>query len=257
MQFIFPGTFDKQSRPIIVFKAGRHDPNTEFMETLKLAIYAFEIAYKTLLYSNEVIVVEDLDGFDRDKNADNRMVKLLLEIVQAHFPERIGRFFAVNAPWYYKLLFKVVKPWLSSELAGKVSIATDPFDTLKQYVAPDQLIKDLGGSCVFDFNDWILQRCFEERVSPRLLENPPVHNIESDLLDCISDIVCFSLSLFSFVLRFSPFFFFFFLKSVAKAKTNGLFEGWMKKQGGFVKNFNKRYCVLTPKILYYYKEENV
>ena len=46
-------------------------------------------------------------------------------------------------------------------------------------------------------------------------------------------------------------------QSVAKAKTSGLYEGWMKKQGGFVKTFNKRYCVLNPKILYYYKEENV
>jgi len=46
-------------------------------------------------------------------------------------------------------------------------------------------------------------------------------------------------------------------QSVAKAKASGLYEGWMKKQGGFVKTFNKRYCVLNPKILYYYKEENV
>ena len=197
-KFIFPGTFDNQHRPIIVFKAGRHDPNSEFLDTLKLAIYAFEIAFHSLLFSDEVVVVEDLNGFDRDKNADNRMVKLLLEIVQAHFPERIGRFFAVNAPWYYKLLFKVVKPWLSSELASKVTIASDPIDALKPFVAPDQLIKDLGGTCLFEFNDWILQRCLVERVSPRLLEENLHHPIEADLLDCIADIVCLSSFLFLF-----------------------------------------------------------
>ena len=69
--------------------------------------------------AEEVVVIEDLNGFTKE-NADNRMVKFILEVLQNYYPSRVGKFFAVNAPWYYRVLYKVVKPWLSEDLVNKV-----------------------------------------------------------------------------------------------------------------------------------------
>jgi hypothetical protein len=33
--------------------------------------------------------------------------------------------------------------------------------------------------------------------------------------------------------------------------------GWLKKQGGWVRNFNDRYCILTAVGLYYYRAKDV
>ena len=43
-QCFFTGCRDKAGRPIIVFRAAKHDPNCDYMETLKLVIYACERA---------------------------------------------------------------------------------------------------------------------------------------------------------------------------------------------------------------------
>jgi hypothetical protein len=112
---------DKARRPIIIFNAGAHDPKVDFIETLKLAAYAFELAIKSMEPGVEqVVIIENLFGFTKE-NADSRMVKYLLEVSQAHYPGIVGKFYAVNAPWYYRLLFKVVQPWLSDDLLNIVS----------------------------------------------------------------------------------------------------------------------------------------
>ena len=42
------------------------------------------------------------------------------------------------------------------------------------------------------------------------------------------------------------------MKEVVRGSTC---SGWLKKEGGYVKKFNKRFCVLQDKILFYYKSK--
>jgi len=227
-KFVLPTTFDKKGRPIIIFNAGKHDPSTDFLETLKLAVYGFELAIKSMPDDvEEILIIENLEGFTKD-NADNRMVKYLLEICQNHYPGRIGQFVAVNAPWYYRLLFKVVKPWLSDDLLSKVNICSDT-STLVDFVDPKNLTTDLGGNYNLNIDDWITERAKKENVD---LTNPSSISIAPQIVAAFSDFPTSAL-----------------LKQCKKS-------GWMKKQGGYVRKFNKRFCILTDTIFYYYKEEN-
>lgn len=51
---------------------------------LQLAVYGFELALKNLPEGvEEILVIENLEGFTKD-NADNRMVKYLIEVLQVY-----------------------------------------------------------------------------------------------------------------------------------------------------------------------------
>eukprot|EP00339_Tiarina_fusa_P022677 CAMPEP_0117072790 /NCGR_PEP_ID=MMETSP0472-20121206/51246_1 /TAXON_ID=693140 ORGANISM="Tiarina fusus, Strain LIS" /NCGR_SAMPLE_ID=MMETSP0472 /ASSEMBLY_ACC=CAM_ASM_000603 /LENGTH=353 /DNA_ID=CAMNT_0004797063 /DNA_START=21 /DNA_END=1079 /DNA_ORIENTATION=+ len=227
-KFVLPGTLDKEGRPIIIFNAVKHDPTVDFLETLKLAVYGFELAIQSMPEGvDELLIIENLSGFSKE-NADNRMVKYLLEVVQNHYPGRVGKFVAVNAPWYYRLLFKVVKPWLSSELLSKVNIYSDT-EKLTDFVDRGNITKELGGNFQLDIEPWLLDRAEKESVD---LASPTPVNIAPQIIVAFSDFPASEL--------------------VKSAKMSG----WTKKQGGYVRKFNKRYCILTDTIFYYYKEEN-
>lgn len=168
------------------------------------------------------------------------------------------------------MVYKVVKPWLSEELLNKVFISSffptlsaslfilsalqisieSDTSKLKQDVDVSLLPRELGGSDVFDIESWINQRAQIENLN---LQTPTPLNVAPEILATFSDIV----RSFSF-----PLFFFFNsdfinLKAAKDLIPSSRKHGWIKKQGGYVKTFNKRYCVLTDFILYYFKEQNV
>jgi len=226
--FQFPETRAEDGRTIVVFNAHVHDPNIDCLETMKAALYLFKVTIEGLDEGVEdFILIDNLDGFTK-ANADARMIKYLVELLQVHFPERLGKVYAVSAPWYYRVFFKIVKPWLSSDLLDKVSIYSDNAKIMEVY-GPDRLTKELGGNVEFDMDAWMKKRAEIEGVD---LNNPPPLNMGAPILAAFGDFPTEQL--------------------LPHAKKSG----WMKKQGGFVRKFNKRFCILTDMMFYYYLEEN-
>lgn len=97
---------------------------------------------------DEVVLVYDLNGFEK-ANADNRGMKFLLEIFQNHFPGRVGVAYVVNAPIFYRLLWKIVKPWLSGDLLSRVTMLSSN-DGLNAYFTKPNLLAELDGTLQFN-----------------------------------------------------------------------------------------------------------
>ena len=229
----FPNSFDKKGRPIIVFKAKLHDANSDFLETMKLVIYLCERAVESMAEGvEEVLLIEDLNGFERDQ-FDARMIKLTLEMVIAHYPSRIGLFIACSSPWYYRVIFKVIRPWLTPDLNSRVHIYGGTEEMLN-YVDKDQIPTELGGTKRFNLNEWIQERARIEGV---------------DLADVGTSKAEHQFGNEEIVASYGD-------APASKTVVGCKYDGYLKKQGGFVKKFNKRYCILKGSILYYYKEKS-
>lgn len=155
-QFLFTGGKDKQGRAVVIFNAARHFIGGDLLETLQLAIYAIEEAIKSMEGSGQyqILLIEDLTGFKKSENSDMKMIKFLADAAQTHYPCRIGKFYAVNSPWYYNVLFTVVKPWLNDDLASIVNIVTD-CKPLLECTEADQLPKYLGGTLDVGIEGWV------------------------------------------------------------------------------------------------------
>ncbi|KAL6061168.1 Protein kinase domain-containing protein [Balamuthia mandrillaris] len=224
---IIPPIFvDKHGRAVFYFRAAKHDPSRPFLPTLMLIVYLIEIALKR---SEEVMVVELLDGFTKAKT-DPRLMKFLLEMLQLHYPGRVAAFIAIHAPWYYRLLWKLISPWVPSSLSSRVTITANA-DPLKALIDEDNLLEELGGNAKYDREEWVRQQCAQEGVDydECVSSSCTSHEMDPSYRFVLSDPTC------------------------EEVEQESVKIGSLKKQGNVVRRFNSRWCALTPHTLFYFK----
>ncbi|KAF8350977.1 CRAL-TRIO domain-containing protein [Amanita rubescens] len=86
-------------------------------------------------------------------------------IGQDRYPETMGKFYIINAPWSFTAVWAVVKPWLDEVTVSKIQILRSDYtaELLKQIPA-ENLPKEFGGACtckggcsLSDAGPWNLQ----------------------------------------------------------------------------------------------------
>ncbi|EGO04178.1 hypothetical protein SERLA73DRAFT_173602 [Serpula lacrymans var. lacrymans S7.3] len=69
-------------------------------------------------------------------------------IGQDRYPERMGKFYIINAPWAFSGVWQLIKPWLDEVTVSKIDILGSGYkDKLLAQIPPENLPKDLGGKC--------------------------------------------------------------------------------------------------------------
>nr|ODN74966.1 Sec14 cytosolic factor [Cryptococcus depauperatus CBS 7841] len=69
-------------------------------------------------------------------------------IGQNHYPEVMGRFFIINAPYLFSTVWSLIKPWLDEATVRKIHILGRNYKTeLVQFIPEENLPQDLGGKC--------------------------------------------------------------------------------------------------------------
>lgn len=69
-------------------------------------------------------------------------------IGQDRYPETMGRFYIINAPWAFSAVWSVIKPWLDEVTVKKVNILGGTYrDELLKQIPVQNLPKEFGGAC--------------------------------------------------------------------------------------------------------------
>ncbi|KIK59938.1 hypothetical protein GYMLUDRAFT_244713 [Collybiopsis luxurians FD-317 M1] len=69
-------------------------------------------------------------------------------IGQNRYPECMGKFYIINAPWLFSGVWTVIKPWLDEVTVAKIAIlGKDYKDMLLAQIPKENLPKELGGGC--------------------------------------------------------------------------------------------------------------
>lgn len=78
-----------------------------------------------------------------------RVPRPLCLIHTNEFPSQMmGKMYILNAPMVFTMVWKVVKPWLTERILGKIEIFSDTgHERLKLLIDPKNLPADLGGEC--------------------------------------------------------------------------------------------------------------
>lgn len=109
-------------------------------------------------------LVFDMTGFTL-ANMDYNPVKFIIKSFESNYPESLGVILIHNAPWVFKGtpvhaladvswltfaegIWSIIQGWLDPVVAAKVNF-TYGREGLSQFIAPDQIIKELGGD-----EDW-------------------------------------------------------------------------------------------------------
>lgn len=69
-------------------------------------------------------------------------------IGQDRYPECMGKFYIINAPWAFSAVWAIIKPWLDEVTVAKVDILGSGYKAvLLKQIPAENLPKEFGGTC--------------------------------------------------------------------------------------------------------------
>jgi len=70
------------------------------------------------------------------------------KIGQDRYPETMGKFYIINAPWGFGTIWSIVRGWLDPVTVEKINILSgSELGKLTEQIPPENLPKDFGGEC--------------------------------------------------------------------------------------------------------------
>ena len=154
---------DREGRLVYVVRVRLHDPSKQSAEAMER--YILHSIESLRLISkppqDQACLVFDLTGFGLG-NMDFHVVKFIVQVFEARYPETLGSVLVHNAPFVFwgtlmvlshlsftlltclPGIWSIVKRWLDPNVASKVAF-TNGKSGLSRYIAEDKLLKEYGG----------------------------------------------------------------------------------------------------------------
>jgi hypothetical protein len=134
---------DKEGRPLCIIRARFHDPKVDHLEAQRFCVYMMEYARKLLKPPVETVtIIFDMTDFSM-KNMDFKSLKFMIQMLQNHYPESLGRVLIYNSTWLFWGAWKLVSPLLDPITAAKVCFADR--NNIFQWIHEEHLLQDYGG----------------------------------------------------------------------------------------------------------------
>ncbi|WBW74694.1 sec14 cytosolic factor family protein [Schizosaccharomyces osmophilus] len=150
--------YDKDGRPCLYLYPGRQNTKTSPLQIRHL-VFSLECAIELMPPGVETLAL--LINFKASSSRSNPSVgqgKEVLNILQTHYCERLGKALVINIPWAVWGFFKLISPFIDPITREKLKF-NEPLD---RYVPMDQLDTNFGGSLKFEY--------FHEKYWPKIVE---------------------------------------------------------------------------------------
>ena len=141
--------FDKQGRPIMIVKTGKHIPSeTTFEDSLKLGLYWVERITKIADQTKEKNIIVIVDRKDVSwSNIDYGALKngSMISTLQDFYADRVYKILIIQVDFIFNIVMKLGRAFMASKTKEKMHICND-ISELKKYVDEDQLLIEHGGT---------------------------------------------------------------------------------------------------------------
>jgi hypothetical protein len=154
---------DKEGRPVYIEQLGKLDVKALYNITtperqLQSLVYEYEKFLTDRLPACSKAVghpvetsctILDLNGvslanFYKVKD----YVSKASSVGQDRYPETMGKFYIINAPWAFSAVWTVIKPWLDEVTVKKIDILGSGYkEKLLEQIPKESLPKEFGGVC--------------------------------------------------------------------------------------------------------------
>lgn len=163
--------YDKEGRPCQYLNPGRQNTDASHRQVEHL-VFMLERSLELLPPGQETLAL--LINFKSSSGRSNTspplsQAKEVLNILQTHYPERLGKALIINMPFLVVGFFKIIKPLLDPVTKEKLKFNED----MKTYVPAEQLWKDFSdGALDFDYDHeayWpaLIKLCDERRADQK------------------------------------------------------------------------------------------
>jgi len=148
---------NKMNNPCLIVRTRRHFPDQSTTDkTIRFGVYMIEKGVNKMKENgaSHVCVLWDREGFDQKKNFDKSILtvmKQLVGILQDFYAERLEQVYILKPNWFFKMIFGLIKPFLSDKTKNKVKLINKN-EELLNYFDPENLLKEYGGTSTFQYS---------------------------------------------------------------------------------------------------------
>jgi hypothetical protein len=90
-------------------------------------------------------------GYGHMSAAVVQYFRYVVAFTQSHYPDMLGQMFVINTPGFFRLVYALVRPWLTDVTAAKIRIMgsdkTAIQDELRAIIPVERLPPRFGGAC--------------------------------------------------------------------------------------------------------------
>ncbi|KAK9791691.1 hypothetical protein SCARD494_07480 [Seiridium cardinale] len=142
---------DKEHRPIYIIKVRLHDPHLQSPAAMESYILHNIESLRILIKppNDKCCLIFDMTGFGL-KNMDFHVVKFLVSVFEARYPETLGLVLIHNAPFVFWGIWNMIKGWLDPVIASKINFTRKTADLL-QFIPEENLQVDYGGNDSWEY----------------------------------------------------------------------------------------------------------
>ncbi|KAI0925860.1 hypothetical protein AcV5_008475 [Taiwanofungus camphoratus] len=157
--------YDADGRPAMYLRPSRQNTE-ETVRQMHFLTWLLERAVDLMGPGVETIALM-VDFADKAKNPSFAQSRASLNILQNHYPERLGRALIANVPFLLNAFFKVITPFVDPATRPKMRF--NPSCVRDGLFAPHMLVREWGGARAFEYEHdryWpvLLRMCQDRRA---------------------------------------------------------------------------------------------
>ena len=148
--------YDNDLRPILYLRPGRQNTDASEMH-LKHSVFMLErcidlmdeeMQDKITIFMDFKKKYDDLGNLPNTKTSIRNNIKII-NLLETHYPERLGKVQMFNLHWAAKGIINMVLPFMDPVTKAKINYDVED---VGKYVQKEQLVKEYGGSIMFNYD---------------------------------------------------------------------------------------------------------
>lgn len=218
---------DKNGRPMMVVRwKNFHPDKIDDIEVSQATTYLFERIMAVEPPVTHYVVLLDYKDWALSQSSP-RIAKMVLDLAKRY--PLVPASYAVNVPWYFRMVWKVVKPWMTAEAVEKFNMLSS--SEVAKAVGPENAPEEFGGTYNFDREAWLQSLFHKDNVKKGRARSQSIYAAYQAQMDTLS-------------------------QDSETVREGCAFEGPLMKQGsgGYfgTTSWKSRYFVLKGSQLYYF-----
>jgi len=115
--------FDREQRPVVILRPGKDVDHGTIEHKVRFYVWVLEYSIARMKENVEQMTwLVDMNGYGVSASDAKKLslAQALLTTLQDNYPERVGKMILVNPPWYFRVLFGLLRRILSQKTLDKI-----------------------------------------------------------------------------------------------------------------------------------------
>jgi hypothetical protein len=155
--------YDNESRPCLFLSPGKQNTKMSDRQIHHLCFMLDRVIDMTPPGQETTALLIDFKGAAKGAVPSVEQARAVLNILQNHNPERLGRALITQMPWYVSIFFKLISSFIDPVTKDKMKFNED----LRLWIPPQQLWNEFNGDLKFVYDHPVYWKGLQEQTDKR------------------------------------------------------------------------------------------